>query len=398
MIKLNTDSGNSENFIESTMIRESDVRWQVCPSAPMQIHGLAVSEPERFWRLPAELIDHINDKVSLYARNTAGARIRFRTNSPYIALRIRLLYPGLMVDMPLTGMSGCDIYIGSGMNAVHRLTVFPCDSTRIVADYSVLDAYRKTVWRNPSYPPAYEGILYRSRDMADITINLPLYNGVVAVHVGLAAGSDLEAPAPYAISEPIVFYGSSITQGACASRPGCTYQAILSRMLDADYLNLGFSSGAHAEDQIARYIASLSMRAFVLDYDYNASSPEYLAETHEKFFRTIREACPDLPILMLSKPDFDWDKPMNSIRRKIIFQTWQNACHSGDKQVWFIDGEKLFGTVNRDSCTVDGRHPNDLGFMRMAENIYPVLKSALEGKDQNGSNVLPGDIFCRRAL
>lgn len=129
---------------------------------------------------------------------------------------------------------------------------------------------------------------------------------------------------------------------------------------------------------MAELISQIEMSAFVLDYDHNAPTVEYLKETHEDFFKIIRNAQPDLPIIIVTKPDFDNNVKENSIRRKIIFETYKNAIDRGDKNVYFVDGETLFGTKDRDSCTVDSCHPNDLGFMRMAEHIYPTIKKALK--------------------
>lgn len=126
----------------------------------------------------------------------------------------------------------------------------------------------------------------------------------------------------------------------------------------------------------------MKMSAFVLDYDHNANSAEDLEATHEKFFQIICASNPELPIIMVSRPDFETDAQDSRIRRAIICKTYENAKAAGHKNVLFVDGETLFGTRGRDSCTVDGVHPNDLGFMRMAEGLYPILKQALEDNGQ----------------
>jgi lysophospholipase L1-like esterase len=134
---------------------------------------------------------------------------------------------------------------------------------------------------------------------------------------------------------------------------------------------------------MAEYISGLDMKAFVLDYDHNAPSVEHLQETHYPFYEIIRKAQPDLPILMLSKPDFDgryteYGFEMNRKRRAVIEETLRRALENGDQKIRFIDGETFFGDSDRDSCTVDGCHPNDLGFFRMAEKVIPVLKEMLK--------------------
>jgi len=174
----------------------------------------------------------------------------------------------------------------------------------------------------------------------------------------------------------VVAESSSITQGACASRPGNCYQNIITRRLDCDYINLGFSGSAKAEPEIAEYIAGLDMSLFVYDYDHNATKLEYLQDTHERMFKTIRERQPDLPIVMVSKPA---PKPTEAVikRRDVIMQTYLNARAAGDEKVWFVDGSTMLQLFGGDNGTVDGVHPNTLGMMCMAQTIGDVMARIL---------------------
>ena len=175
--------------------------------------------------------------------------------------------------------------------------------------------------------------------------------------------------------KPIVFYGSSITQGGVASRPGNAYTAIASRRLCCDHINLGFSGSAKGESEIAEYIAGLDMKAFVYDYDHNAPNSEHLRLTHEKLYRRIRESHSDIPYIMISKPTgYEHDR----VRRAIIMDTYRNAVNDGDENVYFLDGATLFVGDEREACTVDGCHPNDLGFYRFAKALEPILKACLK--------------------
>ena len=182
-------------------------------------------------------------------------------------------------------------------------------------------------------------------------------------------------PDPQKIGKPIVFYGSSITQGGCASRPANNYTTMLCRAVDAPQINLGFSGSAKGEIALAEAIGKLDMAVFVLDYDYNAPSAEHLAKTHEPFFKAVRKANPDVPVIMLSK--CSWISPA---RRDIIKKTYDNAVRGGDKNVWFIDGQELFGEPGQNMCTVDHCHPNDLGFYMMYRRVLPVLLEALKSQ------------------
>ena len=188
--------------------------------------------------------------------------------------------------------------------------------------------------------------------------------------------SEILPPEPYATEFPVVYYGSSITQGASASKPSGAYQNLLSLFLNIDHINLGFSGNAKGEQSMADYIASLKMSAFVMDYDYNAPTPEHLKETHEPFFKTIREAHPNLPILILSRPKY-YPNDEELLRRDIVRQTYENALSNGDKNVYFIEGNTLMSDEIKDLGTVDGTHPTDLGFFSMAKRIEPMLKEML---------------------
>ena len=185
---------------------------------------------------------------------------------------------------------------------------------------------------------------------------------------------------PYSHNVPIVYYGSSITQGGCASRPGNSYQAIISRRLDADYINLGFSGSGKAEEAMVQYLAELEMSVFVCDYDHNTPDVEYLKKTHLPLYRTVRTKQPNLPIILISAPNILMNPEGFLTRREVIRETYQIALDEGDKNVYFIDGAELFAGEDWDSCTVDGCHPNDLGFYRMAMRIEKELVRCLDKK------------------
>ena len=346
------------NFLAGTTISKDDLVWFSILDHPISIHGLAVAGDGRFWRLPAPLIDEVNEGVSFLGRHTAGGRIRFRTNSPFIAYRAKPLNSGYMSHMPLTGSVGTDIFI----NGVSATTFRPARDT--------------DEW--------YEGIVEIGEDvpnmqgMKDIELNMGLYNGITEGYIGLKSGCILDAPAPYAIDKPIVYYGNSVTQGGCASKPGNSFPAFLGRWLNADHINLGFSGSGRGEENMARYIASLDMSLFFMDYDHNAPTTEHLWRTHYPFYKIIRDAQPALPIIIATMPNEDMRPARREERFRAIRATYDRALAAGDKNVYFIDGRTLFGEADRDACTMDGAHPNDFGFYRMAQSILPHMKKALK--------------------
>lgn len=327
-----------------------------CTQEPIEIFGLQKDLlPNHFWRLPKEMMSKVSKGAANWAVKPVGGRIKFRTDSSKVTITTQLNTNDVDWAIPLSGSAGADVYIGSRMN---------------------------TRYAGVAAPRSYaekEGTLTFTKEnfMEDITINLPRNEELKNVWIEIEKEASIEAPTPYTIKRPLVFYGSSITQGGCASRPGNAYTAHLSRWLDADYINLGFSGSARGEIELADYISTLEMSVFIYDYDHNAPSVEHLADTHEPFYRYIRNGQPELPIIILSRPDFDGHPDSAAKRRQVIYNTYLNAKAAGDNCVFFIDGETLFGADNREACTIDGCHPNDLGFMRMAKVIYPVLKKCV---------------------
>lgn len=320
---------------------------------PFKIHGL-FSDKSGYYRMPYDVADDTNDGVKDLNLHTSGGRVRFCTDAGKIVLRAKMRCISKMPHFALTGSAGFDLYA----DGVYKGTFIP------PADIE-----------NGFTAELYPG----DGGMREITLHFPLYSGVTGLELGFPPGSRVEEAAPYATEKPVVYYGSSITQGGCASRPGNAYQNILSRLLSCDHINLGFSGSAKGELSIAEYIAGLEMSAFVLDYDHNAPTPEHLEATHFAFFSVIREKNPLLPVLLLSRPQPNPDSE-ELLRRDIVKQTWKKAVESGDNNVYFIDGTQMLGAFGGDSGTVDNCHPNDLGFYCMAKALEPVLKSALKSR------------------
>ncbi len=316
---------------------------------PVSLHGFDAQGVKNLWRLPPDLQDRINLGVAKLCKNTSGGRVRFCTDSKKLSVRVTLAEESVFPNMALSGSAGVDLAVNG----------------RLVQN-----------WKPDFGKHAYEFEYNLNGEKNEICFYLPLYCGVAEFELYVDDHAFVGAARPYAIPRPVVFYGSSITQGAFASRPANSYAAMVCGLLDADFKNLGFSGYALGEENMADYIAGLGMSAFVLDYDHNAW-PERLEATHERFFRQIRAKNPELPILILSRPDFELNIPESILRRGIIKRTYENAVANGDQTVEFIDGETVFGAVLRDRCTVDNCHPNDLGFERMAMAVYPALKRFL---------------------
>ena len=324
-------------------------------SAPFEIKGVKF-DGEKFVRMPKSVAKTVSKGVfSLYA-NTSGGRIRFCTTSQKIILTAILPRITDFKHMPKSGTSCFDIYNGDDYRGF-----FACD-------------YKKRE------DELYEGsatVDLKTKELHDITINFPLYNDVCAVYISLENDCVLEKPLAEKYETPVVYYGSSITQGGCASHAGNAYQNIISRRLSTNFLNFGFSGSCLAELEMIDYLATLDMSVFVYDYDHNASNYERLQNTHERGFKRFRQLRPDVPVIMITSADISTDREK---RINVIRTTYENALKSGDKNVYFINGDDIYAPVGKQYCTVDKCHPNDLGFYCMANTIEPVIRKILEDK------------------
>ena len=342
-----------KNFFVNTEFDTSGLRVYNALENPFRIYGLICPEHEtdRFQRIPEEIAKNANPGVFALYCNTSGGRVRFRTNSSKIAIFARMDRIAKMPHFALTGSAGFDLYID---NRYEKTFIPP---------YDIKDGYSSLI------------TLDNDREK-DVTIYFPLYSDVLSLAIGLADNASLSAPKEYRYDKPIVYYGSSITQGGCASRAGNSYQGMISRRLDCDYINLGFSGYARGERILAEYIGGLAMKAFVYDYDHNAPTLEHLEKTHQPMFEVIREKNPELPIIMLSRPKIYPDD--DTVKRlQVIEKTYRDAVSGGDKNVYLINGSEMMRTLADDGATVDACHPNDYGFVAMAKRIGDVLEEIL---------------------
>lgn len=341
-----------QNMIVPGKVEKEDLVWYDAKQAPFTVYGLC-DPAHSFRRLPEDF-----PILSGFGEECTGGRIRFATDSPYIAIHARLKPDCFPTIMSPCGVSGIDLY-------------------RVEADQT--ETFVNT-FRLPTVESAYgeyEGCLSLPKENREYVLYLPVFMPVLDCKIGISGLSSLSKGTPYRMGEkPVVFYGSSITHGAAASRPGNAYDAIICQRLGVNRLNLGFSGNAKGEPVMAEYIARQDMLAFVLDYDHNTPSPEHLKATHFPFYETVRKAHPQVPILMVTAPVPVLTEAFRA-RRRIIEESYEKAVAAGDRNVAFVDGSRLLDGPLKQSCTVDGCHPNDLGFYRMARGIGNVLAGML---------------------
>lgn len=351
-------------MIVNTTIGDAEVVWYDVRTAPFSLHGF--HEPQTmpfFCRLPLDVAKATSEEVDLLSRESAGGRVRFSTDSPYIAIRVKFLVVGRSSHLTLVSSAGFDLYVDGefGSRYIKEFRM----------PYDMGDSYEQIA--------NLDGEVMRS-----YTINFPVHSVVEKVEIGLKPDARLEAANPYRDIAPILFYGSSIVHGTAATRPGCIYPAMISRELNMDFRNIGFSGSAKGEPAIAKWMATLPMSVFVCDYDYNAPTVEHLETTHYAMYETIREKNPDVPYIMITRPCY-WTRITEQEdilqRRDVIMRSYLKARETGDKNVYFIDGMSFFATAHQYEMTMDSIHPNDAGFSQMANYIGCVIKHALEKRN-----------------
>ena len=312
-------------------------------------------------RLPAKADGLVRGPVWSLSRHSSGLCVRFLTNATTIHARWTLTSKRLaMPHMAATGVSGLDLYVKTGAGSWHWLAVGrPTQVTNTVCLVSGI----------PEETRQY--LLY-----------LPLYNGVKSVEIGIPQGTDLAKAEPYPPSrrKPIVFYGTSITQGGCASRPGMVHTAILGRRLNRPVINLGFSGNGKMEPEMAVLFAELDPAAYVLDCLPNMT-PREVRERVEPFVATLRKVHPTTPILLVEGRNY-CDGFLVASRRKRnvenhreLQKAFQHLRETGVKHLYYLSGESLLGDDGE--ATVDGSHPTDLGFMRQARAFQNALTPIL---------------------
>ncbi len=316
-----------------------------------------------FQRMNANVAKQIGYNIEVLSSTTAGVRARFKTNSKNLTISVNYRYLAKMSQMPLSGSSG------------FILLEEDDKGNKFIAGFKPLYTDENGFTANT--------FLSNSEQLKDYILYFPLYNDYIEeVKLAFDENSIVTNGKKYDYDLPILYYGSSITQGGCCSRPDNCYSAYISKWHNVDYINLGFSGGAKGEDLMIDYLSTIKSLIFVCDYDHNAPNIEHLRATHYKTYESYRKFNPTTPIIFMTKPDCDNNISDAINRKKVIKNTYLKAMALGDENVYFIDGTKFFGKKDRENCTVDGCHPNDLGFYRIARKLDETICVILHKLDR----------------
>lgn len=314
----------------------------------------------RYERLPESLQNVSRKPLWELGRNSAGLAVRFRSNSTCIAAKWEVRNNASMNHMTPTGIKGLDLYCLQDGKWIFAGSGRPQGKIN-----------KATIVKN-MLPEEREYLLY-----------LSLYDGVTSLAIGVDSLSEIGRPVVNlpVREKPVVFYGTSILQGGCASRPGMAHTNILERRLNRECINLGFSGNALLDLEIADVIAGVDASIFVLDFVPNATV-EQMKERTDKFYTIIRSKHPDTPILFVEDPIFTHSPFDTRIAKEVkdknetLAAFFHSLKQRGEKNIYFLSSKDIIG--HDGEATVDGIHFTDLGFMRYAEILYPVLKKYIK--------------------
>ncbi len=360
MAQTSTIDKLDKNFVPLEVA--DGVRWYDIRA--LGVEGRGWNDTEEFYdRLPARAKAIVRPPVWELSHHSAGINVRFVTNATAISARWTLRSENYaMPHMPATGVSGLDLYGRKSGRWLWAGTGIPGASlTNKVTINGSLDGSR------------------------EYQLFLPLYNGVTSVAIGIPEGATIKRAKPRSGKKGrgFVVYGTSIVHGGCASRSGMGYPEIMSRDLDCNSINLGFSGNGPMDLEMAPFLGELNPAVFVLDGLPNMS-PEQVSQRTEPFVKTLRTARPRTPIVLVENIIYQsqpFQKPGANIRtdkNARLREAFRHLLKVGVKDLFYVKGDTLLGDVERDNFgTVDGVHPTDLGFLRMAKVIGKTVRRFL---------------------
>lgn len=340
---------------------DAELKWVDADTLTIEGQGWKDTESP-YDRLPAKARGQVPDAVWNLSRHSAGLAVRFVTDATKMAGRWTLTSENLaMAHMPATGVSGLDLYVR--VDGQWRWAGVGKPEQGVTNEVSLIAGIPK--------------------EKREFLLYLPLYNGVKQLDIGIPPEATIEPapPRPADSAKPVVIYGTSIVQGGCASRPGMAHTAILGRQLDRPVINLGFSGNGKMEMALAQLLGELDAAAYVLDCGPNMSE-ELVDECYLPFVRALRAERPDTPIILVESVFSQSALAFPDSRAKVdeknarIHGAYETLVTEKMAKLSYVPCADLLGRDGQG--TVDGVHPTDLGFMRMADALAPVILKALE--------------------
>lgn len=318
-------------------------------------------DEENYVRFPQKYENTLRKEVWKLGQNSAGISVRFRTDAATIIVRWTVTNDAALPHMAATGVKGVDLYAYTGSEWQFVKTGFPQGKT----------SERILLFHGDGTPREY-------------LLNLPLYDGVDSLEIGVNTLAVITKPRDQYLldKKPVVYYGTSITQGACASRPGMAFTNILSRRLNRSFINLGFSGNGRIETSVGEAMCETDAALFVIDCNPNTSS-ELIYDRTVALVELLKKKKPGVPVLLVEgfPNEANYFNPAAGVnqsveqKQKELKRAYETLKKSGVTGLYYHEGDELIGKDHE--ATVDGIHPTDVGMMRIAENLLPVIENIL---------------------
>lgn len=364
---------NSDKNLVIKSVKTEKVKWyNPLESEKIKLYGLNwLEDNKNYNRLPNSETNRLKEvcpNVLRLAKNTAGVQAHFYTNSKNIVIDVLVDSAENLSTMTAVARAGFDLYVGKTFKDLQFFGATSFNPTEKSYKYSFLNYYEEKVL---------------------CVLNFPLYTGVDKLMIGIDESAVIEPSETFLDNPRIICYGTSITQGGCASRPGLNYTNILTRKMSVEWLNYGFSGNAFGEGELIEVLAKIDNASlFIIDYEANSGTNGLLKKTLRNMISIIRNYQPKLKIMVISRIPYLFDEinqSMNTVRtdlREFQRNLIKELKTKGDSELYFVDGSKLLGE-NYHDYTVDNVHPNDLGFMKFSESIDEIIKLIMKTGDED---------------
>lgn len=314
---------------------------------------------KNYARFPKNYENKLRREVWNLGQNSAGISIRFRTNASDIVVRWTVLGDNIMDHMPATGIKGVDLY-------------------------AIVDGKWKYIGTGRVKGKVNEFTIVRNSGgiFREYLLNLPLYDGVDSLSVGVNLDAEITKPVEkYLIDKkPVVYYGSSISQGGCASRPGMAFTNILERAMDRSFINMGFSGNGTFDIPVGEAMSEIEAALYIIDCNPNTRT-ELIYDRAVELVKLLKQKRPEIPVLLVEGYDYvnGFGNPGESEQAKKnaeLHRAFKTLRESGLKQIYYRKGDGLIGDDYEG--TVDGVHPTDLGMMRIADALEPAIQKLVK--------------------
>lgn len=346
---------STENTLQT--IDESDIDYLNLFDYPELFYGnINNMENTDFCKYPKVIQEEMNEfeaiasrEMKNYNSSPTGVRLRFNTNSKRLIFKVELKRKWDYQKLNNLNSSGFDVYTVDNEEYIHREVFSPGHGHNIFAKEII------------------------TPENGNLCIFLPNYNSIKKIFLGIEKKTQInELNYPIDNQLPIVFYGNSVTQGASASRSGNSFPNIVSRRLNRDIVNISCSSCCKGTENTADLIGLLNCYAIIIDYTQNAYDTNIFKNTHERFYKKIRQYHPDIKIILLTTANFNFWRAYDDFD-VIVENTYNNALFRSEN-TFLINQRKLFDEKEYDYISIDKSHYTDYGMYKIAEQICDIIK------------------------